>query len=120
MGYLTVLTLHNDAEHVFREHAAEFGPAILDGIGRSTSYGRETSVPFHCYSNYISVHPPRHAHDTALFLFHGNGLTNINPYDNDFESLMKNNPSLAEDFIKIAENQIKDAKRRLKEFKNKK
>lgn len=117
MGYLTTITIFNDALHSFHEDPLKFGQSILDGIYQANDNHKETSIPFNGYCNYISIQPSRHADDETLYLHSGNGVFNLNPYNEDFKNLISNRPELAADFIKRAERIIKDAKRKLKEAK---
>jgi hypothetical protein len=110
MGYLTVVVLHNDAEHVFREHPEDFGRAILDGIHQAQRECKQVSVPFHNHANYIDVEPPRHADHRALFLSSGNCVKVIGEHEQDWQDLVKGNPGLAQADIKWAADLLKWAK----------
>lgn len=110
MGHLTVIVLHNDAEHAFREHPEEFGKAILEGISQAQRERKQVSVPFHEYANYISVEPPRHADHNVLFLSKGNGVKAIGEYEQDWQDLVKGMPALAKDDVKCALGLLQRAK----------
>lgn len=117
MGFLTVVVLSNDARHVFEKHPKEFGEELLKGVGRASMEGREISVPFHGHANYLNIHPPRHADATTVFLFSGNSLSNLSPYDPDFKRLIVSNPKLAEEMICEAEDKLKRLRREFREIK---
>lgn len=117
MGYLTTITIHNDALHSFEKDPEGFAKAIFEGIHEANRERKETSVGFKGYCNYISVQPSRHADDHTLYLHSGNCVSNLNPYNKDFESLTERMPDVAKSFIKRAENIIKMAKDKMKKNK---
>lgn len=114
MGYLTTIVIHNDALGTFKSDPKAFAEAIFDGIQKANCYGKEFAVPFMSYSNYIAVHPSRHADDETVFLHSGNGVSTLNAYDKDFEELAASNPKLAKEFIKRAQRILTNAKRSIK------
>ncbi len=103
MGYLTTITIHNDALHSFAKNPEKFGQAILDGIEKADMENQEVTVPFEGYCNYITVQKPRHADDHAVYLHYGNCVTEL--YE-----LSKKMPDLALKFIKVAKDLLKWAK----------
>jgi hypothetical protein len=125
MGYLTTITLHNDALHSFEKHPALFAEALFDGINRANRFNREVSVSFSepngaSYGGYINVQASRHADDETIYLHTGNGVTNLNPWNKDFSELVENRPELAEEYVKKAERILKEAKAKIKAKKAKK
>lgn len=124
MGYLTTITIHNDALHTFEEHPEEFAKALFDGIHKANSARIATDVGFKGYCNYITIEPSRHADDDTVFVHHGNTVLNLNPWNQDFKELLSR-PSVAEGFLKSAEitlqcarEQLNKAKKLAKEGKN--
>lgn len=115
MGYLTTITIYNDAQHKFKQYPMEFGQSILNGIDQAQLECREVSVPFRGYGNYISVQPPRHADDTTVYVHCGNAVMNMNPWGKEFQAMVSTCPDYVRKSIKIAEDMIKEAKRKLKE-----
>lgn len=118
MGFLTTITIHNDAFHNFEKHPEQFGNAIINGIGEASSKHKEVDVPFLGYANYISVQPSRHADDHTVYVHHGNTVLNLNPWNTDFKELVERNPDVAEEFVKTAEFIVKEAKKKIKEERN--
>jgi hypothetical protein len=107
MGYLTTITLYNDALHKFEEHPKEFAETIFKGIEQANRKRAETSVPFHCYGNYISIQPSRHADDRTVYFHHGNGVLNVGDCSPEFEHM---SPSEALDLIDMAIKHLIEAK----------
>ena len=114
MGYLTTITIHNDALHAFEKNPEKFGKAILEGIARANMDRKAADVGFDGYCNYITVEPSRHADDHTVFVHTGNTVFNLNPYNEDFRALLKRNPQVAADFVDVADGIVKMAKEKLK------
>jgi hypothetical protein len=117
MGYLTTVTIHNDALHAFRENPEAFGKAILEGIDSASMNNREESVGFKGYCNYISVQAPRHADDQTVYVHSGNTVFNLNPYNKEFKELAERNPDVLKSFINTAQFFVTSAKKKLKQTK---
>lgn len=114
MGYLTTITIRNDALHDFRKDPANFAEAIFKGIDEANMNYTEVSVGFAGYCNYISVQPSRHADDETVYVHSGNDVFNLNPYGQDFERLQERLPEILEKKIKVAKSIIDSAKKKLK------
>lgn len=115
MGFLTTVTLYNDALHVFKENPKEFAEALFDGIDLANRHHVSKSVSFKNHANYIDVQPSRHADDNTVYIHSGNSVFNLNPWNKDFEELINRDPDIALNFIKKAELIIKEAKNRQKQ-----
>lgn len=118
MGYLTTITIHNDALHAFKEHPEEFAQAIFDGIDRANRHYTKEDVCFRNYSGYLEVQPSRHADDECLYLHSGNCVTCIT--GNEFEKSLDAKYEWAMSFLKRAENLMKYIKEYYKNSKIKK
>ena len=114
MGYLTTITIHNDALGSFEKDPKAFGEAIFRGINEANLHSKQVSVPFGCYANYITVEYSKHADHDTVYLHSGNGVNVIGEFDPDFKKLVKSAPDVAIHFIKIAKRQIKYAETLLK------
>jgi hypothetical protein len=114
MGYLTTITIHNDALDAFERNPALFGTQILAGIENASRQYSEVDVPFEGFCNYISVQPPRHADNSTIYVHWGGMVFNLNPYNRDFKDLAKSSPETLKKFISVADSFVKDAKRALK------
>lgn len=110
MGYLTTIIINNDAFHEFKERPMEFGQAIVSGVYKAQRDNKQIDVGFGGYANYISVEPPRHADDHTVYVHAGNTVFNLNPWNDDFKELVKNNPEAAWDFINTAQQIVDGAK----------
>lgn len=116
MGYLTTITIHNDALHAFKEDATLFGQALFTGINKANGDGKSVHVGFKGYCNYITVEPSRHADDETLYLHSGNTVFNLDAYGYDFEELLKRDVKTAKKFVKKAKTLIKQAEDKIKEL----
>lgn len=122
MGFLTHVTIYNDALHAFESDPAQFAKAIFEGIARANQTNKATDVPFSCkdgggYSGYLCVEPSRHADNSTIFVHHGNSVFNLNPWNKDFQDLLVRNPEYAAELVKVAESVLKQAKEELKKTK---
>jgi len=122
MGFLTHVTIYNDALHAFESDPAQFAKAIFEGIARANQTNKATDVPFSCkdgggYSGYLCVEPSRHADDHTVFVHKGNSVFNLNPWNKDFQDLLAWNPECAESYVKTAQAVIDSAKDALKKAK---
>lgn len=115
MGYLTTITVHNDAKHSFEEDLKAFGEAILNGIDRANSDHRNVSVPFQNYANYIHVQHSRHADDPAVYVHYGNTVLCVGEYEKDFKELMGRSPEVALEYAELALEYAKEAKKACQE-----
>jgi len=111
MGYLTTITIYNDALDTFEKNPEEFGKAILEGISRAQRQYKEVII-----SNYINVQPSRHADDETVYIHSGNGVFNLNSYNKDFQELAKSSKKALESLIKRAESILESAKENLKNY----
>jgi hypothetical protein len=112
MGYLTTISIHNDAQGAFEDHPAEFGKAILAGIAEAEMKGHPVTVPFQNYANYIEVFPPRHADDHTVYFNRGNSLTELGR--GEWKGFVERLPQVAEEYLVEAERIIKDLRKQLK------
>lgn len=116
MGYLTTITIHNDALHSFEKNPQKFGQAILDGIHQANDNRVETAIGFEGYCNYINIQPSRHADDETVYVHTGNTVFNLNPYNKDFQILAARNKDIAKSFIQRAQRLVTAAKKALQKL----
>jgi hypothetical protein len=124
MGYLTTITLHNDAMHEFVKDPEGLVKSIQEGMHEAQRTHKAAYPPFvgksgGSYGGYIEVQPSRHADDHTIYIHSGNCVFNLNPWNEDFKTLVRHYPKLALDLIKRAESILKEAKRVYKEKNNK-
>lgn len=109
MGYLTIITIHNDAMGSFEKDPKGFGEAILNGINKANLDRKQVNVGFDGYCNYITVEYSRHADQDTLFLSSGNTLTAIDRWDQDFKALITRMPNVAKRLLQTSKDLLKDA-----------
>ena len=114
MGYLTTITIYNDALHVFEEHPKEFAEAIFDGIKTANRNRTAATVPFFNHGNYMEVQSSRHADDFTVYVHTGNCVSNLNWYDEEFKSFAQSSPKIAERFVDDAIAHLKKIKANFK------
>lgn len=118
MGFLTTITIHNDALHAFEKNPQQFAETLFEGINKANRHNTPADMGFsvgNCsYGGYITIHPSRHADASALYLHAGNGVTDLNRWSNDFQRLVRNNPIVAKKYLKHARQQIRAAEAYLK------
>jgi hypothetical protein len=121
MGFLTTVIIHNDALHTFEKHPKEFAEAIFKGIDDANYKHKQVSVSFvNGCANYIHVHPSRHADDVTVYLHYGNCVANLHGFSEDFDSLVNNNPTLAQTVVDRAKDVLKTAQKRINDIKKSK
>ena len=117
MGFLTTITIHNDALGAFEKNPKAFGEAILKGIKEANYKREEVSVGFENYANYISVQVSRHADDETIYVHSGNTVLNLNPYGKEFETLLTRDIGIIQNYTDRAEFIVNAAKLKIKQKK---
>ena len=121
MGFLTTITIRNDALHSFQKDPKQFAERIFDAMNEANCSRQAADASFvleNCsYGGYITVEPSRHADDETVYLHSGNGVFNLNPWNEDFTSLLARNPEHAADLVKRAERILKECKDKIKQAK---
>jgi hypothetical protein len=103
MGFLTTITIHNDALHQFEQDPEGFAKAIFNGINEANRVHH--SVNCSGYGGYLKVFPSKHADDKRLYLHAGGTLTDLcHNYD----------PKFIKPDIQHAKNIIESCERRIK------
>jgi len=114
MGFLTTVTLHNDAMHAFKEHPEEFAEALFKGMNEANMGNKCADVGFRNYGGYIQVQHSRHADDHTIFVHMGNCVINVNLYEQEFKELVKRNPDFAKRIAKHLKETLKGINELLK------
>lgn len=109
MGFLTTITIHNDALGEFEQNPEKFAKAIFAGINQANRENQQIDIGFKNYCNYITVEPSRHADAETLYFHGGNTVINIGPHENQFIELMQKNPVVAAEFLKSAKRILKQS-----------
>jgi hypothetical protein len=118
MGYLTTITIHNDALGDFEKDPEKFAKAIFEGIRRADEENSSVTMGFGGYCNYITVHPPKHADDNHIYVHFGNGVEQISGYSTDWKKLCESHPNHSESLINVVESHLKQMKRTFKRIKS--
>lgn len=114
MGYLTQIVIHNDALHSFEKNPEAFAKAIFEGINKANREGKQVSVHFEGYCNYINVEPSRHADHEVLFISKGNGMIVVGEHEKDWQDFVKRMPDLAKSYLTRIRQMVKGAAEVLK------
>jgi len=114
MGFITILSIHNDGIASILEDSDELCRKIYEA-----SIGGETTIIGHrCECNLVKVQQPRHMDDHTLYVHMGNTVSEMNPYSKDTENLMKNHPEFFEEMLGFMGNRVKELKSKYKEIKS--
>lgn len=118
MGYLTTITIYNDALNDFKNDPRAFAIAIFEGIDEANDMCKSAHVLFKDRSGYLTVHPSRHGSDNTVYVLKGNCVTEINPYSKDIKRLVEEKPDFIRSIVKIVKSDIKGLEKLLAEAKN--
>lgn len=108
MGYISVITLHNDAFNAAMSDTAAFGTATLTAVTGAEHSRQRVSASLGNYANYLNAYPPKHTSATALYMLHGGRLHDIN--SRAFDELRVTHPALVEEILHVASQCITQAR----------
>lgn len=108
MGYLSIITLHNDAFMRAASDTAAFGTAALAAVTGAEHSKQRVSVSLGSYANYLNAYPPQHTSASALYVLHGGVLYDLN--SRAFGELRATNPTLADEILHEASQCITHAR----------
>jgi hypothetical protein len=121
MGFLTTITIHNDALHHFKNDPKQFAEKIFEAMAIANMRGMATDAMFSdgkaILGGYIEVQPSRHADDETVFVHRGNTVLNINRYNTDFKDLVARCPEVAQRFVDTAQRIVDGANELIKSKK---
>lgn len=111
MGFLTTLTLYNDDIDLIKKHPVEFAQACYEACisDKASSIFSQSALVHH--------QKPIHANDSTIYVHMGNTVTEMNPYSNHTEYILKSHPKFFEDMLKHMESSVKELKKQLKDNK---
>ncbi|WP_097005259.1 hypothetical protein [Lacrimispora amygdalina] len=112
MGYMTIISILNDAWETIKQHPEEF----IDNIEKGMEYYRGKTVksyPVGNHCNPMVVHQSEHADTPQLLLAHCNSMIDLNAVRENKDSLFHlkyhmKSLGLAKNLIKCAEENIYD------------
>jgi len=111
MGFLTTVTLHNDAMHQFKKHRLQFCKALFDGIDRADANHKAEDIGFRNYGGYLTAQHSRHADDHTIYVHSGNCVVNMNPWEEETKALAKRNPKFFKKLVDELAFTVKELKR---------
>ena len=84
MGYITTISIHNDAYGEIKNNKKEFVEGVLqamDGVQVNRGYDYFSVGSF---ANPVTVQKPRHADDTTLYMHAGNTVIDVFNADSEW------------------------------------
>lgn len=110
MGFLTTVTIRNDALEEIVKHPEEFMENLLDAIRKN----KEDEISCGNHANAAIVQKSRHADDWAIYVHAGNTVTHMSAFSDDSEYFHKVNPSFFNGMIDYLRDQAKAMKLKFK------
>jgi hypothetical protein len=119
MGYMTTITILNDAWDTIKRNPEQFLNNIssgMNGITYDRQYGqnRINSYPVGNHCNPMEVAESHHADNARLYLVYQNMMTTFG-YPNDLKNI-----KLRKEFLKVAKQLIKDEEKKIREMEENK
>jgi len=117
MGYLTTITIRNDAVHTFKDHKDEFIDKL---VAHCSSGGFRYKEYFGVggYCNPVVLQRPRHADDLTTYVHMGNTVVEMNGYSKDTKEMCERHPDFFDRVLRFMEEEVKQLKRLKKERKD--
>ena len=109
MGYLTTITIRNDALQTIQDNADVFMEKLLwfcNGGGYYTEeyFGVGNAV------NPVVLQRPRHADDHTIYVHMGNTVVEMNPYSEKTKEMVEQSPSFFDAVLKFMESEVRELK----------
>lgn len=122
MGFLTTITIRNDAVYEIEKHPIEFAKKVIsacsgDMRGHSSS-DKEFGLGSHC--NMAICQQPKHADANTVFVHMGNTVCELSAYSSYTEHIMKNHPDFFDNMLDHLDHTVKELKKKRKALKIKK
>lgn len=125
MGFMTEISILNDAWHTIKEHPQEFIEKIDEGMRGDRIYARsgelDTSYGIAGYANPLTVYPSHHADVERVYVAGGNSFTALDRYTlgQEYGNRLADKDDFIHDVllqrIEAAERMLKEAKEFVKE-----
>jgi hypothetical protein len=112
MGFLTTVTIRNDALHSIEEDSEIFLENLISAIRENKA--QEIGAGSH--ANAAIVQEPRHADDWAIYVHAGNTVTHMSAFSRDAERFAEINPEFFKGMIKYIIDQGKVLKLKFKDI----
>ena len=109
MGYLTTITIRNDALDAIESNQDDFIKKLLRHcrIG-GREYRQSFSLGSH--GNPVGVQIPRHADDRTIYVHAGNTLVEMNAYSIVTRETVTGNPKFFDDLVRFMEGELRELK----------
>jgi hypothetical protein len=108
MGYLTTITIRNDALHTIEKNKDDFMEKLLRFC---RSGGKEEYFSVGNHGNPVVLQCPRHADHHTVYMHTGNTVVEMHPYSERTIKMAEQNPAFFDDALKYLERQVKALKR---------
>jgi hypothetical protein len=113
MGFLTTVTIYNDAMEYSDGFKKELADQIMEGHHLANRYGKAKDMSIGCHCGAVNVQPSRHADHHVLYLHYGNMVHVVGASENDWKELCQRSPECAKKMIQESKRLIKYAEKQL-------
>jgi len=110
MGYLTTITIRNDALSTIEDNKDDFMEKLVRHCG---SGGRTAHEYFSVgnHANPVVLQTPRHADDHTIYVHMGNTVVNMNAYSKDTKEMMEHSSTFFDSVLEYMEDQVEELKK---------
>jgi len=118
MGYLTTITIRNDALQVIEDNKDQFVEGVLEACRNTVRYKEYFSVGGN--ANPVVLQTPRHADSCTIYVHMGNTVVEMNPYSEHTEEMLARSPDFFDRVLKFMESEVRELKalkKRVKQMK---
>jgi len=107
MGYLTTITISNDALDTIEKHRDEFMENLLR-FCKSGGYSEAKYFSVGNHANPVVLQTPRHADNHTVYVHIGNTVVEMNPYSKETQEMVKRHPDFFDKVLKYMKMQVED------------
>jgi len=118
MGYLTTITIRNDALQVIEDNKDQFVEGVLEACRNTVRYKEYFSVGGN--ANPVVLQTPRHADSCTIYVHMGNTVVEMNPYSEHTEEMLARSPDFFDRVLKFMESEVRELKALKKKLERKK
>jgi len=119
MGFLTTITIRNDALDEIKKHPEEFAKNVLNACSGNMRGNMSSDKEFGLgsHANMTICQEPKHADAHTTYVHMGNTVCEISAYSSYTEHLMKNHTEFFDDMLDHMEYTVKKLKEKRKAMK---
>ena len=110
MGYLTTVTIRNDALGTIKDNKDDFIEKLLYHCS-SCGMGAKEYFSVGNHANPVVLQMPRHADDRTIYVHAGNTVVDMNPFGNEAIEMAKRNPKFFDEVLAFMEGEVKALKK---------